>query len=209
MKRLLMLALCALAMMSCGRGYKFEVVAKVGYPNSSFYLSPLSNPETYYVSGESDDEGVVRFEGRGEYPMAVGVSDGVSMITGPFFLEEGSIVVERLAANPKMFVAHGTCSNDAYVEYIAQLQQASHMFDTIQEMSDSVEARMQVVFDSLDRAVEESNYDNFLGLYLFVNDGIRRYSTRAEVDSVVSLFAPELREHPYMIGALQVFEEAK
>ena len=97
----------------------------------------------------------------------------------------------------------------AYVEYIAQLQQASHMFDTIQEMSDSVEARMQVVFDSLDRAVEESNYDNFLGLYLFVNDGIRRYSTRAEVDSVVSLFAPELREHPYMIGALQVFEEAK
>jgi len=209
MKRFLLIALCAMAMISCSRGYKFEVVANVGYPNSTFYLSPMSQPGTYYVGAESDGDGIVRFEGRSEYPMAVGISDGLVMVAGPFFLEEGSIVVERLAENPKVALAHGTPSNDAYIDYLAQLQQTSRMFDTIQEPSDSVMSQMRIVFDSLDRAAEEANYGNFLGLYFFVSDGIHRYSTRAEVDSVVSLFAPELREHPYMVDALQAFEEVK
>lgn len=202
------MALCALAMVGCNRGYKFEVVANIGYPDVMYYLSPEAQPSTYYMSAKSDAEGVVRFEGKSEVPMAVCLSDGLVNLAGPFFLEEGTISVERLADNSRIIVGRGTPSNEAYCKYLMNLQQLDAVFDTVTNV-EAAEARMVAMFDSLDVAVEQANYDNIFGLYLFVKDGIGRYSTRAEVDSVVSLFAPELREHPYMVDALKNFEELK
>ena len=77
MRKVFLMALCALAMVGCNRGYKFEVVANIGYPDVMYYLSPEAQPSTYYMSAKSDAEGVVRFEGKSDVPMAVCLSDGL------------------------------------------------------------------------------------------------------------------------------------
>ncbi len=197
--------LCALVLAGCGnRGFRFTVKAQVGYPNATYYLTPIGQPSNFYMKATSDSEGYVCFSGRSRYPMALSISDGCAKIVEPVFVEEGDVYVDRLKEDANVLVSHGTPSNEAYIQYMVDLKALNSYFDTmINPDNRDIEREMIVAFDSLDRVVEASNRDNVFGLYLFTTDGIRRCADRAAVDSVVSLFSEPMREHPYMVDALK------
>lgn len=207
MKRVLLAALCALAIVGCSddKGYEYEVVANIGYPDATFYLSPLEDLTKYHLQAVSDKDGVVRFKGTATEPMIACVSDGIGRVAAPVFIEEGVVTVDRMEANPKLFLAQGTPSNDAYKSYLESLQalELRFMATAGEEATPELDSVMNIAFDSLDMAVERANFDNVFGVFLFVNGGMQRCANRTEVDSVVTLFPESLRGNSYLQSALK------
>ncbi len=206
MRKILFGALCALALVGCAeeKGFEYEVVANVGYPDATFYLSPMEDLGKFYAEAVSDKDGVVRFKGRSEKPMIACVSDGIASFASPVFVEQGTITVDRMPENPKFFLAEGTPSNDAYKEYLNALQELNlRLSSTIKEQTAEADSIVNQAFDSLDRVVESANYDKIFGVFLFVNGGIHRCSTVEQVDSIVGLFSEELRGDSYLQSAIK------
>ncbi len=205
MRKILMAAVCAVMLVGCGEGFRFEVEMPTRYPDATFYLSPENNPTTYYMKAKSDSEGVVRFEGRMRQPVAACVSDGYVAVSHTFFVEEGSVKFGYLSETDKTIVAMGTESNDAYNQYLVDMKALEVKYATCDSTCVNVvdiEAEMNRDFEALGAAVQAANYDNILGVYLFVKEGL--WLTAPErVDSIVACFSPEMREHPYMREVLQ------
>lgn len=204
MRRIALAAVAVIAFAGCVRdGVKCEITANVGTPDMMCYLVPEGEVDNYYAKSKTDAKGTARFKVRFKQPVCAGLSDGLSQIAGPFFVEDGSVVLDRFAQNPKVFIAHGTPSNDAYNTYRMQLMSLDTKYDTVRFFKgDSLSRHMSVEFDSLGTAVEAANYDNIFGLYLFTHEKIFTLSPR-EADSVSKKFSRAMQRHPYMQAALR------
>ena len=203
MKRVILAALCAVMMVSCGKGFRFEVEFPTRYPDATFYLTPEGQPGNYYMKAQSNSDGVVRFKGKLTQPIVACISDGYVMVSHTFFVEKGLIKFGPLTEQSSEIVAYGTPANDAHNNYVVDMNILEAKYSTMDDSIgvDLVEA-MNSEFDLLGRKVQAENMDNIFGVYLFVKEGIFR-ATCAERDSIVATFSPAMQEHPYLQEALK------
>ena len=203
MRRVILAALCAVMMVGCSKGLRFEIEFPTNYPDATFYLTPEDQPGNYYMKAQSDAEGVVRFKGKLSQPIVACISDGYAMISHTFFVEEGTIKFGPLTEQSKEIVAYGTPANDAHNNYVVDMNILETKYTTMPDTTgiNLVEA-MNRDFEELGSKVQAENMDNILGVYLFVKEGIFR-ATCAERDSIVSAFSPAMQAHPYLQEALK------
>ena len=203
MKRVILAALCAVMMVGCSKGLRFEIEFPTRYPDATFYLTPEGQPGNYYMKAQSDDEGIVRFKGKLAQPIVACISDGYAMVSNIFFVEDGSIKFGPLTEQSSEIVAYGTPANDAHNNYVVDMNILETKYTSMPDSTgvNLVEA-MNSEFDELGRKVQAENMDNILGVYLFVKEGIYR-ATCAERDSIVAGFSPAMQAHPYLQEALK------
>lgn len=203
MRKIFTVALLLIVATSCAnRGFEFEVTAYLE-PQTEYYLTPDENTSHYYIKSKSDATGEVRFQGRMKQPVCAVISDGITSVAGPFFVEKGSVQLRPYAQSPDVMIAYGTPSNDAYNNYRIKLQDLENKYDTMRNLCGcDVSVLMTREFDSLGEAVEKANYDNIFGVYMFVNEGIVAL-TPAEADSVRALFSSDMQQSYLMVDAIE------
>ncbi len=188
----------------CHRGgVRFGIECTGLSPEQLYYMTPNNDNGRYFLKGNADKNGRLRFRGILEQPLYVDICDGLGARVASLFVEQGDI---RVAQQEGMMVASGTPSNDAYLEYQTATDSLLASYMSLREPGDSIIQVYENRLDSMGTALWQNNTDKILGVYLFTTEQIDALSAE-QIAEWADRFTPEMRLHPYMEAVNRKLQE--
>lgn len=210
MNKPLLLTLAATLLAGCRpTGFRYTLEGDIEGLADPVALIDDATADTLAVLPVTD--GSFRYEGRYDQPTSLSLNSN-GLTVGIVYLEPGAIRIEgKLDAaessnrDKTVFYPSGTPANAAFGAHLRFWNRTFHALKT----EDLDQARRAALFDSLQHAAERNlaaNTDNIFGAaQIDVVQEIRGLS-RAQVDSIVALFPPHLRNSRFMQQPLQRIE---
>ena len=190
MKKVLLMALSAAALCSCGSKNRFIVEGNLAGVTGTVYLF---DEEQQVIDSAAVDNGAFRFKGTVEGPamyMLSDAKDDSGSFYARFFLEPGTITISDDAENPMFKIATGTPANDAnaaWNEAARALILEAQNPETSDERSAAIEEEYYALFDS----VYQANRGNYLGAFMLAQQINERPGE--ELLNEIAAFSPELQ----------------